>query len=528
MLISKTMLFQLECCTIRNNAQPIFVILFILFGSGFYYACCTSFDDSKLEEWAQYSSNPYRIKISELHTDLTRGGGGILVADIDNDGLLDYLLSTTCESENKKETVLSAYSHQGKLLWVLNDIDLLLTNKAEIDGLPGLCAPGIEVADVDLDGSNEVVYLSHHNEIIIRNGLDGQLKRTIDVGQPSSYFFSRSFTLIENIFKTNIKAGRKAWNKKPERWSHFQIVNLIGEGDNEIILQADPVPFNWLRALSLDDGKILWETDQYHGLRHGGFKAFDIDLDGFDEVLGGNWINNDGTVAPDWHYKKSYGHLDALVCGDIVPTTDGLEWIVLEEGAYKPNRTTNKEDRTILMNSKGVMFYASYFGWEPQNAAIGEFDTTHAGLEIWCRSRFDSLQKPWIIGSDGKILANWEMSDVKPDHWSDAGVEFIFTIDWDGSGRSFCAAKERHTDGKICIFDPMTGEFLKWWEEKASRIFVADVSGDPREEIIALNSDENELRVYWNEINPAKVRTNRLWAKNYYKRQKMNYNYYSP
>ena len=55
---------------------------------------------------------------------------------------------------------------------------------------------------------------------------------------------------------------------------------------------------------------------------------------------------------------------------------------------------------------------------------------------------------------------------------------------------------------------------------------MADASGDWREEIIVVTA--SEIHVYHNEdANPA-PNHERLWAHNYYRRAKMNWNYYSP
>jgi hypothetical protein len=62
--------------------------------------------------------------------------------------------------------------------------------------------------------------------------------------------------------------------------------------------------------------------------------------------------------------------------------------------------------------------------------------------------------------------------------------------------------------------------------EKADRLYVADVSGDWREEIVVLAG--TELRIYHNPLpNPDPGRA-RLWQQDHYLRSKLTYNYYSP
>ncbi len=74
----------------------------------------------------------------------------------------------------------------------------------------------------------------------------------------------------------------------------------------------------------------------------------------------------------------------------------------------------------------------------------------------------------------------------------------------------------------------MTGKFIERFKEQAARLYVSDVSGDWREEVIVVNGERNEVRVYWNpKPNPNPNRP-RLWTQNHYRRSKMNWNYYSP
>ncbi len=76
--------------------------------------------------------------------------------------------------------------------------------------------------------------------------------------------------------------------------------------------------------------------------------------------------------------------------------------------------------------------------------------------------------------------------------------------------------------------DAESGKFVKWWEEQADRIYVVDVAGDYREEIVVVNDAAREIRVYANTAANTNPPRPRLWTLNHYRRQKMNYNYYSP
>ncbi len=103
----------------------------------------------------------------------------------------------------------------------------------------------------------------------------------------------------------------------------------------------------------------------------------------------------------------------------------------------------------------------------------------------------------------------------------------INTIDWTGGSVQSVVAKERHKAGGVGFFDGVSGQFNRRIEVNADRLFVADVAGDWREELIVL--DGNNLKIYHNsEKNQNSARQQRLWQSSYYQRSKMNYNYYSP
>lgn len=123
-------------------------------------------------------------------------------------------------------------------------------------------------------------------------------------------------------------------------------------------------------------------------------------------------------------------------------------------------------------------------------------------------------------------MTTYEMADNVPGGWSKAGIEVIYSIDWTGEPLQLIAAKERHRSGDVVLLDPVSGNFLLQFKESADRLYIADVSGDWREEIIVQNG--SELHIYENPepaLGPAR---DRLWTNPQYRRDKMTWNYYNP
>ncbi|HOQ33350.1 MAG TPA: hypothetical protein PLA12_12680 [Candidatus Hydrogenedens sp.] len=266
----------------------------------------------------------------------------------------------------------------------------------------------------------------------------------------------------------------------------------------------------------LKEGKQepLWSTDNFLACAHNGLRVADLDGDNRDEIISGCIIAPDGKEI--FRLPDLQGHLDSVFIADIRPDIPGLEVVTLEEGA----------NRVFLFGMKGMIWTSDNQRQEPQNAAVGEFELNLPGLEIWCRSRYDTDQKPWVFDANGKIIADYEMRNVAPSDWTNKGIEVINSIYWDGTDRQYICAKERHEAGDVAVIDPITGNFLHRFTEKADRLYVADVAGDWREEIIVLAG--NQLHIYQNEEKNPNPKRARLWKQPLYRRLKSVWNYYSP
>jgi hypothetical protein len=437
--------------------------------------------------WPQYTKSPFVIEMDIPAPTDTQGG--VITVDLDGDDRPDFLVSVPGH--------IAAYSTDGKKLWVL-ETNVRLAAKSEKNGLPGHHAPGLQAADVDNDGETEVLFLTHDSVV---HAVDG-------------------------------KTGTEEWTALPrvpddaERWEHLVIANFRGQGDQDLLLQATNRQGyrmgRFIAAYSIADLAAnliepLWTRDDYLGCAHSGARIADLDLDGRDEVLGGTVIGFRGKILFRIPELGKGAHLDAIYAADVRPEFPGVEVVALEE--RKPNRV-------FVYGLGGLLWERDYKHQEPQNAAIGEFDLDRPGLEIWCRSRYDKNQKPFVFDSRGKNIFDYRMNKVKPKGWTKSGVEVINKVDWTGEQKQLVVAKERHESGDIGLFDPMTGKFTRRFKPKADRLYVADVSGDWREEIIVQSG--STLRIYFNTTRNPNPGRDRLWGENAYRRSKMTHNYYVP
>ncbi len=167
------------------------------------------------------------------------------------------------------------------------------------------------------------------------------------------------------------------------------------------------------------DGDSWYEG--YWGQAHGGFLAVDMDGDGLDEVVGGNYIDDDGS-AVSVGYSKTWvdsstvfiDHLDGVSVGDFRPDLAGLEWALTEEG-----HLTDRWNTVLLTGSSELWKAATALDFgtthdpEPQNCAIGNFSSS--GIEVWNRSRFGRYdthslgqgQHPWIFDISGSQIGHY-------------------------------------------------------------------------------------------------------------------------
>jgi len=412
--------------------------------------------------------------------------GGIIVADVNDDGKQDFLVTVPGH--------LAVYDNSGKKRWI-EKTDIAVAGQSESQGLPGHNGPGVAAGDVDGDGRCEVVFLTRDGALHVLDGASGK---------------------EEARAKPPVPDGAA-------RWEVAMIADFRGAGgDGDILLQATNDrgyrTGRYLAAYACQDliaGKRpLWTTDRFVSCAHNAARLADLNGDGRDEVLGATLFSADGkllTKAADFR-----GHMDSVFVAEVNPDLPGLEVVLLEEGS----------NYVQVVGTKGPIWRREFRRQEPQNAAVGRFRPGSDEVFIWCRSRYNQHQKPFVFDSAGTKVFDYAMDDVAPKGWTASGVEVIHTIDWTGRREQLACAKERHTEGDVCLFEPLSGKFVARFEHQADRLYVADVHGDWREEILVLEG--NKLYVHRSAAPNPRPNAKRLWEDRNYRRLKQCHNYYSP
>ena len=443
-----------------------------------------------------FDGNTLNIPL-ELPAEVT-GAGGLVAANITGSDQREIIIS--------QPGYITAYDLTNGKLWS-KTADIRLTDNANGKGLPGQSAPGFQVGDIDSDGDIEILYVTEGNQLEVLSGASGEQKYRVSLPGTESAFGV---------------------------WEQAIVANFSGEGDLDLLLQASQVTdkddffhdniqaaFQIEDLLSLEENaQPLWRENNFVSLGHGAAKVVDLDGDGKDEVVGAMVLGPDGRVRYRTGIKNTaYPHLDSIAIGDIRPDRPGLEVVVPEE---------NGKERVFLFNAEKTIWVSPHRRQTPDNdgdkVVIGDFDPDRPGLEMWFRG--DHSVHFSVLDASGDVITDYAFSDRKPENWTDSGFSMINRIRWSGDDKDYIAAKERHEAGDIGVFDAITGELIVQMPAQTRRLYVVDILGDWREEMVVL--ENNEIKIFENtrpNPNPDKPR---LWEQAHYRQQKMTWDYYSP
>ena len=461
----------------------------------------------ELKPWVPYDY-PFIIRVEEQLPEPWEPGG-IFVHPLDGDNLFDYVVTSRYS--------VSAYNHDGDEMWVY-PVGVNVTSK-----YPGYHHPSAIAGDVDGDCVQEVAFLDNAGHLHIVNGVTGDWEKTRDLNH-GTY-------------------GR------PQA---IAIADLYGRKDKDAFVQYDQYT---VCAMSIYGSTVHWCRDDFISPDHGPLRQADIDFDGKDEAVGVTIIDDNGLPAwdmDDWDREAPEivaGFVDSLVIADIEPG-GFLEAAIAEQGRMHQTYVFTKDNFVFKNhNDWGYNCAGEAYGDPDRGAdklATGDFYTGEGAFELFARSNCGEY--PWTIDGLGNNRHWWSVNWTKPDFWSDEGTEEVTGLNWNGIGRYELVVKERikgtsDDEGAVAIIDPVNGDFLDvfqffrysdttpWGPVNAARVYAADVAGDTREEIIILHrrsDNTGDILVYGFEGPVVPGNSQRPWFQQHYRRQKQNWNYYSP
>ena len=441
------------------------------------------------EPWPNYGGGkPFVIAFpAELRAH--RSLGGLFVHDVDGDGLMEYVVSVPGQ--------IAVFDWDGRLLWRRRTAQRLRAGAAAGDNLPGSNHPGVFAV------GSEIGYVTSGGEIVVHDGRSGEVLRRRGGFDGAQVALAARFT----------RRGR------------------------ELLLQFDQ---RMVAAVDLDDFHELWRSNEYLGFDHAPAFVADLDGDGLDEVLGPLSLAADGTPLPRPAYPEGTSLLavDSAAFADL--DGDGVvEMALAEQGGNNATLAVRPTDGALLWSNEGRPAHPTGScarEIDPDKLAAGDFVPSVPGIEVFARSACG--REPWIIGADGDTLRHFRVEDVVPAGWflgpidtggeeTEGGIDVVGALDWHGNDHAnrLIAFKERAVDGDAGVLnlEPAPPAFGFRLQRHAMLVYVADVAGDHREEIIVLERDR--ILVEYHDGEPRPLRP-RLWLDPVYARRKQNWNYY--
>lgn len=214
--------------------------------------------------------------------------GSMIAADLDGEWPMELIVT--------RPGYLGAYATDGTRLWS-HEVDIRVGGSSESEGLPGHHGPGVQAADIDADGTAEVLFLTQDNTLHVLDGASGEERWTATIPHPDG----------------------------AERWEHLAVASFRGRPDHDLLLQATNAKGyrmgRYVAAFALDTllewrAEPLWWRDDFLACAHNGARLADIDGDGRDEVLGGTILDDDGSILGRFPVR---GHIDSIYAADVRP-----------------------------------------------------------------------------------------------------------------------------------------------------------------------------------------------------------------
>ncbi|MBR3985307.1 MAG: silent information regulator protein Sir2 [Bacteroidaceae bacterium] len=421
--------------------------------------------------------------------------GKVAVADLNGDGIYDYIVRTPDSNVDPgmpgtldgRTYQIEAYLSDGTFLW----------SKDLGQGIePGVWYSPFIAYDFNGDGKAEVA-LKTAPETTKRND-----KGRVDSGE-------EYLSVWDGM--TGREIARVDWPERNDRYGNLvrQNRNQIGmaylDGKTPYILACrGTYKLMVVDAWELRGEELVrawrWDGDEENPIiRSMGAHSLvsgDVDNDGRDEILLGScMIDDNGTAL----WSAGLGHPDKAYLTDIDPNRPGMEVYLCLEPFHTNGRGVCMVDARTGEQVWNIGHETKHVG----NGMVADFDPSHPGLECFAtEDKKGGSSDKYLLTADGKYIRRNE--NIPPcGGW----------VWWDGDLSREVLHTPYSREEMMELWrngQPVAQHIVKWADKSSvaegiegSLQLIADLYGDWREEIVM--SLPGELRIYTTN-NPARDR----------------------
>lgn len=421
--------------------------------------------------------------------------GKVAVADLNGDGIYDYIVRTPDSNVDPgmpgtldgRTYQIEAYLSDGTFLW----------SKDLGQGIePGVWYSPFIAYDFNGDGKAEVA-LKTAPETTKRND-----KGRVDSGE-------EYLSVWDGM--TGREIARVDWPERNDRYGNLvrQNRNQIGmaylDGKTPYILACrGTYKLMVVDAWELRGEELVrawrWDGDEENPIiRSMGAHSLvsgDVDNDGRDEILLGScMIDDNGTAL----WSAGLGHPDKAYLTDIDPNRPGMEVYLCLEPFHTNGRGVCMVDARTGEQVWNIGHETKHVG----NGMVADFDPSHPGLECFAtEDKKGGSSDKYLLTADGKYIRRNE--NIPPcGGW----------VWWDGDLSREVLHTPYSREEMMELWrngQPVVQHIVKWADKSSvaegiegSLQLIADLYGDWREEIVM--SLPGELRIYTTN-NPARDR----------------------
>ena len=421
--------------------------------------------------------------------------GKVAVADLNGDGIYDYIVRTPDSNVDPgmpstldgRTYQIEAYLSDGTFLW----------SKDLGQGIePGVWYSPFIAYDFNGDGKAEVA-LKTAPETTKRND-----KGRVDSGE-------EYLSVWDGM--TGKEIARVDWPERNDRYGNLvrQNRNQIGmaylDGKTPYILACrGTYKLMVVDAWELRGEELVrawrWDGDEENPIiRSMGAHSLvsgDVDNDGRDEILLGScMIDDNGTAL----WSAGLGHPDKAYLTDIDPNRPGMEVYLCLEPFHTNGRGVCMVDARTGEQVWNIGHETKHVG----NGMVADFDPSHPGLECFAtEDKKGGSSDKYLLTADGKYIRRNE--NIPPcGGW----------VWWDGDLSREVLHTPYSREEMMELWrngQPIAQHIVKWADKSSvaegiegSLQLIADLYGDWREEIVM--SLPGELRIYTTN-NPARDR----------------------